>query len=314
MYSLLVLTSTLSVYFFLKKQKLGFILATAAALYTHHFSIFIVAWEIIWALKEKWNFKPFLTIGLLYLPWLYPLYYQTSLVASGFWLGKPTLKTLIETIGKFLIGSNDKSLWQKIGLGAAAITLALRRWGEEKKTSIFLIGWFLAPLILTFLASQFFQSIFYDRYLLLVIPASAVLIASLRKKLSLLFILTVVACLLTINYYYFLNPTKRPFRELADFIKTQAPHLTLINYNAAAHHLWESKYYGLQAPIYSPQPLPFYTGTALMEAGDVITKLPDETQIGVITSAPLEEVKIPGYHLFKSQQFGSLSFLWIKKE
>ncbi|MBU3935220.1 hypothetical protein KJ909_00950, partial [Patescibacteria group bacterium] len=59
---------------------------------------------------------------------------------------------------------------------------------------------------------------------------------------------------------------------------------------------------------------PFYTGIALMTEEDVIKKLPDKQKIGVITSAPLEEVKIPGYHTVRTQQFGSLSFLWIEKE
>lgn len=322
MYSLLVLTSILSVYFFLKKQKWPFILATTAALYTHHFSIFVVFFEGFWRLKENWkqplktvikNFSDFFIIGIFYLPWFYPLYYQTTLVGGGFWLGKPTLKTLIEVLGRFLTGDYQK-IWQKIALIAIGFILVFRQWNKEKEKSIFLLGWFFFPLIFTFVISQVFQSIFYDRYLLLVIPASCLLLTSLRKKLVWPLILTVIGCLLIVNYHYFFNPTKRPFRELAHFIKTEAPNLTLINYNAAAHHLWESKYYGLAAPIYSPQLLPFYTGTALMEQGDVISQLPDQKQLGVITSAAIEEVVIPGYHVIKSQTFDSLSFLWIEKD
>ena len=51
-----------------------------------------------------------------------------------------------------------------------------------------------------------------------------------------------------------------------------------------------------------------------MEEGDIINTLPEEKEIGVITSAPVEEVKIPGYYLIKSQQFGELKFLWMAKE
>jgi len=111
MYALLALTSTLSVYFFLRKQWLGFILATTAALYTHHFSIFVVFWEGIWRLGETRSlkrFSDFFIIGLLYLPWLYPLYYQTSLVSRGFWLGKPTPTVFLETVVKFLVGSGKE--------------------------------------------------------------------------------------------------------------------------------------------------------------------------------------------------------------
>jgi len=322
MYSLLALTSTLSVYFFLKKRRLGFILATTAALYTHHFSLFIVVFEAIWRFKESWGknlkqfiktFSDFFIIGALYLPWVYPLYYQTSLVGSGFWLGKPTLNTLKETIQKFLVGSG-KEAFRQLAYWVIIAILVLRKWLGEGRKTIFLVGWFLTPLILTYIVSQFFQSIFFDRYLLIAIPAVPLLIASNRRKLSFIFIFIVIFSLATLNYDYFSHPTKPPFRPLANFVKLQAQDLPLINHNAAAHHLWESKYYGLHAPIYAPQSLPFYTGTALMQPGDTIQKLPEEKEIGIITSAPVEEVKISGYHQIRSQSFGKLSFIWMAKD
>lgn len=322
MYALLLLTSTLSVYFFLKKNRPGFILATTAALYSHHFSIFVVFWEGIWRLGENWG-KPaqklikslsdFFIIGLLYVPWLYPLYYQTSLVGSGFWLGKPTIPILVGTIRKFLVGPEEENI-RYLAYLLIIIILILRQWLKDKKNSIFLAGWFLAPLIITFLVSQFFQPIFYDRYMLMAIPASSLLLASARRKPSLAFILLAICLLTTVNYHYFFHPIKRPFRDLANFVKQEAGGLTLVNYNAAAHHLWESKYYGLKAPIYAPQPLPFYTGTALMEEGDVISELPDEEKIGAISSASPEEVQVSGFEIEKSKKFDSLWFIWLKRK
>lgn len=322
MYSLLLLTSTLSVYFFLKKKRWGFILVTTAALYTHHFSIFVIFWEGLWRLKENWgqplkkvfkNLSDFLIIGLFYIPWLYTLYYQTSLVGSGFWLGRPTPKTLLEVAARFLVGP-DKGLAQAIALTAIILVLLLRQWQKDKEKSFFLWGWFLVPLLLTYLISQFFQSIFFDRYLLVVAPAASLLIASLRRKrLSFGLFLIAILALLTIDYHYFFHPIKRPFRELANFIKKEAADLPLINYNAAAHHLWETKYYGLKAPIYSPNPLPFYTGTALMEENDVVSELPAQKEIGLISSAPPNEVSLPGFTIKKTKQFESLWFLWLER-
>jgi len=313
MYALLLLTSTASIYFFLKKRRWPFIFATAAALYTHHFSLFVIFWETIWALKEKRGLSDFLIIGLFYLPWFYPLYYQTCLVASGFWLGKPTLKTFFQTIQKFLVGS-EKNNFEQIALISFLAILFFRNWKEKLNISFFFLGWLFTPLVLTFTISQFFQPIFFDRYMLMTIPPACLLIASQRRKISEIFLIIAVFCLLFNNYFYFTHPTKRPFRQLADYIKKEARELTLINHNAAAHHLWEAKYYGLKAPIYSPQPLPFYTGTALMTEGDIISHLPEEKEIGVITSAPVEEVNFPGYHLLNFQQFGELKFLWMERD
>lgn len=321
MYALLAFTSTLSVCFFLKKHRWGFILAAAAALYSHHFSFFILAWLGLWRLRELWGrpikkiiigFSDFFIIGLFYLPWLYPLYYQTSLVQSGFWLGRPTFKVLVETVGKFLIGEGKETARQ-IAFGGIVLTLILRKWLKDKEKSAFLLGWFLSPLVITYLLSQVMQPIFFDRYLLAAIPAACLLVASLIRKISLIPLTVALICLAVLNWHYFTHPAKRPFRELAKYIKEEAPGLTLINHNAAAHHLWESKYYGLKAPIYSPEPLPFYTGTALMEKEDVIDTLPKTEEIGLITSAPVEEVQIPGYDKIREKYFGELTFLWLKK-
>ncbi len=320
MYSVLALTACWSIYFFIKRQRVGFVLATAAALYTHHFAIFIVLFEGLWTLVEDLpkrsaflrRLADFAFVLLLYLPWLYPLYYQTSLVKSGFWLGKPTLPVIGETVFKFLVGSG-KEIIRLLALVGSAAVLVSRRWLKDKPRSAFLLAWFWTPIIATYLISQFFQSIFYDRYLLISIPAAALLLASSRRKIAVPFLCLVIIFLALLDFRYFLNPTKRPFSELAGFIKKEAPGLALINYNAAAHHLWESKYYGLSAPIYSPQPLPFYTGTALMAKGDVVSSLPNRKLIGVITSSPVEEVEIAGYHKAKSRQFGSLALIWMER-
>lgn len=322
MYALLALTSTLSVYFFLKKRRLAFILASVAALYTHHFSIFTIFFLGLWRLAEVWRqpakkiFKAlsdFLIIGFFYLPWLYPLYYQTSLVKSGFWLGKPNWLTFVETITKLVIDAGLETARLLAGW-LIVVTLILKNWRKDKEKSFFLLGWFFAPLVLTYFISQVFQPIFFDRYMLLAIPASSLLIASLRRKFSFIPILLAIFLLATVNYHYFFHPTKKPFRDLANHVKTEAAGLTLVNYNAAAHHLWESKYYGLEAPIYSPEPLPFYTGTALMEEGDVISQLPDEEKIGLITSANPSEISLPGYTIEKTKQFDGLFFLWLSKK
>lgn len=322
MYSLLLLTSTLSVYFFLKKQRVGFVLATAAALYTHHFSIFVVFFEAIWAIIENLSSPkrvlkevlPFLVVGILYLPWIYPLYYQTKLVAGGFWLGKPQLNDLKELISKFLTGGG-KGTFQNLALASILATLLFRSWLKDKGKTLFLLGWFFTPIILTFTLSRFFQSIFFDRYMLMVIPAAALLVASLQKKVSLIFILSTIALLAVLDYRYFLNPTKRPFRELAAYVESsQKSGDFLINYPGSAHHLFESKYYKISAPIYSPGgPLPFYTGTALMEPGDVIEKLPEEVagRVGIIGSGNSQKAILPGYVVLEEKRFGDLFFLWL---
>ncbi|OGD71273.1 hypothetical protein A3D09_01730 [Candidatus Collierbacteria bacterium RIFCSPHIGHO2_02_FULL_49_10] len=117
------------------------------------------------------------------------------------------------------------------------------------------------------------------------------------------------------SWNVFTRPTKRPFREFAAFVKTEIkPGDFLVNWNGGAHHIWETKYYGIPAPIYTPNgPLPLYVGTAQMTAEDTIDKLPDRPRIGLIASEDPKEILLPGYKMTFVKQFGELRFVWWTK-
>ena len=91
---------------------------------------------------------------------------------------------------------------------------------------------------------------------------------------------------------YFSQPKKRDWQTFSKLVKSRVGSGDyLINYNGGAHHLWESKYYGVGAPIYSPGgPLPYYVGTAQMEESDVIYEIPEQAMsLMVISSNSVEE-------------------------
>lgn len=87
----------------------------------------------------------------------------------------------------------------------------------------------------------------------------------------------------------------------------------MLNHNGKAHHLWESKYYGIEAPIYTPHgPLPLYVGTAQMGPEDTITEIPQARRLGVISSDPVGEVVLPEpWTLSEVVEFGELKVLWF---
>lgn len=313
MYSILAAAVTASMYFFLTQKWVGYVLATSAALYSHHFSIFAVFIQGIWFVKEFfWGkrkvaysiLKSFLAIGILYTPWLIPLYNQTRMVGGGFWLGTPTIRDL----GKLILTYLNISL----------IALIFRDWKKNLEKSIFLLLWFTGPIILTWLISQKFSSIFFDRYLLYAIPGAMLLVASQRQKFSKYFIAITLVFFLVAAFYYFTHPIKRPFRDLATYVKAARDDGDFILnwYSNGTHHIWETKYYAIGGPIYVPSggDLPFFVGTALMEKDDIITTLPTVSgRIGVVTSGPIEEVNLPGYTKKEEKNFGTLKFLWFSK-
>ncbi len=330
MYAILAFTTTLSFYFFITENWILYVLSATAALYSHHFSIFAIFLQFLWVFKEfvkkpkkRLNrFLPYFFIFILYLPWLYPLYYQSSLVQSGFWLAKPTLKSINELWQSFLALGQSADC-KKIVSYLALIILALRRWpffGKSTKNKESLISlWLTLPVILTFIISHIKSSIFYDRYLLYVIPGLILLLASQRRKISLVFIAFLICLWGYFDIRYFFQPTKKPFRQMAEYIKLNTPSQTpflIINYNGKAHHLWEAKYYDIPAPIYSPGgPLPFYVGTALMDESDVIYSLAENLErIGIITSDQPNDVKIENFQTSSVKKIDGLYFLWMERQ
>jgi len=329
MYALLALTCTASIYFYLRKSWFWYVMVTLAALYTHHFALLVVAVQGIWFLISVFqkrvkffskSFWAFLAVGLFYLPWLPALYYQTKLVESGFWLAKPNLRSLMDLFLSFTIGGEAKTLKLKIILGLLLTLLGLRQWAKKKRATRCLLIWCLAPIILTFIVSLLGQSIFFDRYLLLVIPPLMLLLASNLRKvkkvpLGLLILAVAIFLLGTNAFNYFIHPTKKPFAHLALYIKqNKTEEIGLVNYCGNAHHLFESKYYHLQAPIYAPGGnLPFFVGTALMGKEDIISQLPDRDLIWVITSDNKEDVDLANYHYFGGKEFDGLRVLWFKR-
>jgi len=326
MYSLLALTVTSSFYFFLSKKWKLYVFATTAALYTHHFAVFAILPQGIWFLKEYFFgkkkvaiqiLKSFIAIAVLYLPWVMPLLNQAKMVGTGFWLGTPTLTDFRNLVYKYLAEGIPHKLAQP-ALYLALTALVLRRWREDVEKNLFLVLWFLVPIIAVWIISQKYQAIFFDRYMLYTIPAAMLILASGLRKISLPVLVGLLALFIIIDSFYFAHPTKRPFRELAAYVtESRRGDDYLINWNSAAHHLWESKYYGIPAPIYLPgDKLPYYVGTALMSETDTVSSLPQGrsarsiNRIGVITSGPVEEVSLPGYTKTEVKQFGSLKFLW----
>jgi len=324
MYSMLAASVTASMYFFIKRNWIFYIISTTLALYSHHFSIFALIVQGMWFIKETISkrkktailmLKSFIIIGILYAPWIIPLFKQTKMVGSGFWLATPTLQDLKELVYKYLAQGISHPL-SKIALYQVGAILVLRRWRKDIPKTFFLASWFAIPILLTWIISQKFQSIFFDRYLLYTIPAAMLILASQRSKISSFFILTLIVSFAIIDSYYFIHPTKLPFRDLANYVKeNQRKEDSLINWNSKAHHLWESKYYNLDAPIYVKDihNLPFYVGTALMQEDDLIDQLPNTDRIGVITSGSLEEISLDGYTQKQIQEFGPLKFIWYEK-
>ncbi|OGD71062.1 hypothetical protein A3A84_00930 [Candidatus Collierbacteria bacterium RIFCSPLOWO2_01_FULL_50_23] len=325
MYALLTFTVTASTYFFISKKWSWYIIFALASLYTHHFAIFTILAQGIWFMISEFSWRkpkmwlrqlsPFLWIIFGYSFWLYPMYLQIQRVrGSGFWLSEPKPDDLLYLLWRFSTGGVI-IWWQPIAGVLAAMLLLTKDWRRVYKDWLGLLLVFSAPIFFSYFLSKVVTPIFYDRYLLsAAVGSSVLLMAGTRKQF------VWVGLILLLLYGYaswnvFTRPTKRPFREFAAFVKTEIkPGDFLVNWNGGAHHIWETKYYGIPAPIYTPNgPLPLYVGTAQMTAEDTIDKLPDRPRIGLIASEDPKEILLPGYKMTFVKQFGELRFVWWTK-
>src|SRR3989344_4123056 len=307
-----------SLFWIRKRDKVGYVFFTLWALYSHHFAFFAVSIQGVWWLYEltfgkriraKKMFKLFLITAASYVPWLYPLYSQTKMVSGGFWLGTPTPQDLYKIIADYIAqGIKNENLTIPVlgtplyhaALYISIATLVLRKWWGGIKKTTFLLVWFLGPILATWFISQKFQSIFFNRYLLYTIPAAMLVLVSSRSKLLIVPLAILAIFFGIMDYQYFTHPAKLPFREMAGYVKeTQKEGDFLINwYSNGTHHIWETKYYGIPAPIYSSgdAELPFFVGTALMDESDIIREIPEGVKrIGVVTSGPIEEIEVPNF-------------------
>ena len=331
MYALLTFTVTGSVYFFVVRKWTGYVIFTLMALYTHHLALFTLAGQGLWFLLSDFEWrkpkgwikqlKPFWLIVLFYLPWLYPMYLQTTRVqGSGFWLSAPSFEEIGDLMWRFITGgvTEEKRLW--VGAGVLLLLVG-KNWKRVGKKWLELLVIYVFPMILSAIVSYLVTPIFYDRYLLSVVVGLAVLIAlGTKGKFRYLLLVMVLFYGLT-SFQVFTNPGKRPFRQMAEHIKNEiGEDDRLINYNGAAHHLWESKYYGVPAPIYTPDgPLPLYVGTAQMTDEDTVEEIDVVMggvtgRLGVITSEPIEKVEIEGFELIEEEKFEQLTFSWWKEK
>ncbi len=344
MYSILALGVTASMYFFLRIfsfkgnqtiNYVGYIFFTLFAIYSHHFAFFALIVQGVWVIKEFFSgkrrtsfavIKSLALVGILYIPWTIPLYKQITMVKGGFWLGKPTTKDLAVLIFDYL-GRGIKLLNFKIPFVpykiyeiapfAVFATLATRKWWKSIEKTLFFLLWFLSPILITWAISQKFTSIFFNRYLLYTIPAAMIILVSCRSKISFIPLTVALFIFLVIDVHYFITPKKLQFRQMSEYVKeTKKEGDLLINWNSSAHHLWETKFYGIPAPIYIPGDgeLPYYVGTALMEESDVIRKIPKNSKrIGVVTSGSWNEIELNGYKVEDKKELGNLKFGWYTK-
>jgi len=253
-YSMMLFFGTLStylLYYALRERKikfwLGFIFTSILGMYSNYFFIFLVFAQALYVLVffrrlrlGLRNIIPFLLVGVGFLPFLPRFLSKFFTVWRGFWIPQPNFGSLRITIENFILGYNAHLLayvFADILVIIFFIAAIIKFKNTDVRSGIiFCLFLFLGPIILAFLFSKIFFSVYIDRTLIIATPYFYLIlslgIAMVDRKLIKLFS-TVVLCVLlfygVIAYHndWIFTPfehhtgtyIKKPVRPLVEFIE-----------------------------------------------------------------------------------------------
>jgi mannosyltransferase len=214
-YSLSVLLTILSMYFFIKLLKkvshrflIGYVLSSILLMYSHIYGLFIIIAQNIYFIvlsllskeAEKLNFKKWLLIQsiliVLFAPWISIFINQVHAVQKDFWIKAPHIYSIIFS---FLTYSSESRLLLLLFLMLSSFSLISyeklqgsmnRRYFFKSLESYhwkirllstdkvnFLLLWLITPIILPFIISLLSQPIYSTRYTIVASSAFFLLIA-----------------------------------------------------------------------------------------------------------------------------------------
>jgi mannosyltransferase len=198
MYSMLVLVTLVSQYFFLNLLSadrtvawVGYAASAVVGSYTHYFFAFVLAAQGLYVLL-MWRRLPRAAIakmagvaalvGAVYLPWY--LYFRANGSASGTrpHLPEPSSVDLSNVYSQFLFGFQADTIntllvstWPVLVLGAlASVRVGVRL---DRPTAYMVVAAFV-PVVLAFVVSHLVTPFFLSRYMIAALPAFVLLLVS----------------------------------------------------------------------------------------------------------------------------------------
>lgn len=311
MYSLYAFIATLSFYFFLRKKKIPYLIASIAGLYAHYFFVFVIATQIVFQIimyRKKFLEKsthmiiPF----LVFLPWFIAIYPHLAAHTTEFWILKTTLPDFIQSIGTLFTGYesfyeyyNYFIIALSLFLTVLVIVLSFHYFHRHrKKYDLFVLFALWSFLFyIGILSASFFIPLFLFRYLIFAPIGFCLFLSYLLEKTSRHTFLILITLLFIVTIHYTalesLYRKKGDVRKTIREIKTIARKNDLI-YVADPTLYFTTVYYFDEKRIwiYEPESIPHYIGKILIPIEKITTQLtlyPQKTFI--LTSDTHYEIK-----------------------
>ena len=247
-YTLLVLLSLSSIYFYLrfiesqkKKHMIYYILFTFLMLNTHAPAIFILVFQNIhYLLFVKKNFKKWIFIQfalfILFLPLLLITLSSISDFSEHIVIPKPNIVTLLKTFYIFSAGSTFEITALAIGsfisigffLLLFLVLLQMVKDVKNKKylnlnKTIFLLLWLAVPILLLLMQSYVSHSVYFVRFIIVSSIALYILIAlsitRFNNKTQMAIMTSIIILSLMMLYVDFETNNQGRWKDTTDYIK-----------------------------------------------------------------------------------------------
>ncbi|MDB5166205.1 MAG: rane protein-like protein [Candidatus Saccharibacteria bacterium] len=247
MYTMLVLTATLSQLFFTRIIKgksgwIGYTLTTLVGIYSHYFFWFTLATQAIYYVLNRkhfprHSFKKLIAVAVLALvaisPWIWYFRSLGSGSSTRPHLPAPSTVDLFNSFSQFAFGfQNDRintillSLWPLLVI-VALLSVKLRQ--RFKPETAYLLAAGLLPIALAFTLSLVITPFFVSRYLIACLAPLTILTiwfaSHYRKPLATMAVILLSSITIggsIIQYRSFDTPVKENYKEVAAYISERA--------------------------------------------------------------------------------------------
>jgi 4-amino-4-deoxy-L-arabinose transferase-like glycosyltransferase len=286
-------------------------ISSALAVYTQALAvIYLICLFLIPFYLRRWDrilavFFGGLIALIVYTPWLIQLPGQINLIQNSYWIQRPGVVELIQTVIAFNAGLPLVGPWLPVGLGLSVLLLALLTWQSvvslknrhahsHKIGAILLLA--LGPIVLLFLISQLWpvyviRGLLPSAVLYLVWIGSIVALDSI-KRLDRGVIAAIVMALFSVgllNHYQYQDFPYAPYQDINEYISENLAEDGIIVHS--------NKITMLPAYYYD-QSLPHVFIADQPESGSDTLTIPTQEVIGIEEQADIESAVDGHKHVF----------------
>lgn len=255
LYSLFVLLSLASIYFFLKfidkndyKNLIYYGLFTLLLIYTHLFAFLLLFVQNVYILHiNKYRIKKLfkwicsqLFLFIMFLPWIGNLLKQVSSTLNTMWIPKPNMGIILKSILDLL---GNKYILLIFLFCIIYVILTKNYKSIERNKIVFLVLWLLVPFIIVLAYSYLISPVYHTRYVIFVIPAFFIILGMLISRIyekNKILSYTLLGLVIIFSFITIINQVnhvdKDDWRSVASYIKENVKENEYTFINPFYHH------------------------------------------------------------------------------